>query len=155
MEFLEWLEDSAVGDWVATSLWGYPISLGAHAAGMAVLAGVALMFSFRVMGYASSVPVNTLPKYMKIAQIGFVVNLVSGLALFCGSAVTQWNSWPFRIKIILIFIGLWLTTYIYKNCLQGDGSISSRHKLFATIGVFAWLGALLAGRLIAYVDLGY
>lgn len=156
MEFLEWLEVSPVGNWVAGSLWGYPISLGAHAFGMAILAGVALMFSLRVMGVAATgVPVNTLPKYMKVAQFGFVVNLISGLGLFCGSAVTQWGSWPFRIKIILIFIGLWLTTWVYKNCLMGDGTISQKHKTYAALALLAWLGALIAGRLIAYVDLGY
>ncbi len=155
MEFLEWLETTPLGVWTAQSLWGYPIALGAHAAGMAILVGVALMFSFRVLGYASGVPVKTLSSYMQIARGGFALNLISGIALFCGSAVTQWNSWPFRIKIILIFIGLWLTTHLYEKCIRGDGTVTSAHKTVASLAVFAWVGALLAGRLIAYVDTGF
>lgn len=155
MGFLTWLEDSPIGMWVSSSLWGYPISLSAHAVGMAILVGVALMFSFRALGFASSVPVTTMPKYLKVAQFGFVLNLLSGIALFCGSASYQWESWPFRIKIILIFIGLWLTTHLVKICMRGDGAVTQRHKTIAALAVFCWLGALLAGRLIAYVDTGF
>lgn len=156
MAFLEWLEMSWFGELVSTTLWGYPIALGLHALGMAILAGVALMYSFRVLGWAAKdVPVTTLGSYMQVARVGFIINLLSGLALFCGSAVTQWGSWPFRIKIILIFVGLWLTTHIYNKCILGDGTVTQKHKTFAALAVFAWLGALLAGRLIAYVDLGY
>lgn len=151
MAFLEWLEGTPVGLWVASSLWGYPIALSAHAVGMAVLVGVALMFSFRVLGLAQGVPVTTLGNYMRIAQIGFAVNLVSGLALFAGSATYQWLSWPFRIKIILIFVGLALTTHLYNKCIMGNGDVTQEHKIFAALAVFAWLGALIAGRLIAYV----
>ena len=153
--FLEWLENTPLGLWVSESLWGYPIVLAAHAVGMAILAGVALMFSFCVLGWAKNVPVTSLSNYMKIARAGFLINLLSGVALFCGSAVTQWESWPFRIKIILIFVGLWLTTRLYEKCLRGDGTISQAHKTIAALAVFAWLGALLGGRLIAYVDTGY
>ena len=153
--FLEWLENTSIGLWVSESLWGYPIVLAAHAVGMAILAGVALMFSFRVLGWAKGVPVTSLANYMKIARVGFLINLLSGVALFCGSAVTQWESWPFRIKIILIFVGLWLTTQLYEKCLRGDGTISQTHKVIAALAVFAWLGALLGGRLIAYVDTGF
>lgn len=153
--FLEWLENTPLGLWVSESLWGYPIVLAAHAVGMAILAGVALMFSFCVLGWAKNVPVTSLSNYMKIARAGFLINLLSGVALFCGSAVTQWESWPFRIKIILIFVGLWLTTRLYEKCLRGDGTISQAHKTIAALAVFAWLGALLGGRLIAYVDTGF
>ena len=152
--FLEWLENTPLGLWVSESQWGYPIVLSAHAVGMAILAGVALMFSFRVLGWAKSVPVTSLSNYMKIAQAGFVINLLSGVALFAGSAAQHWDSWPFRIKIILIFVGLWLTTRLYNTCLRGDGSISERHKIIAALAVFAWVGALIGGRLIAYVDTG-
>ena len=153
--FLEWLENTPLGLWVSESQWGYPIVLSAHAVGMAILVGVALMFSFRALGWAKSVPITSLSNYMKIAQAGFVINLVSGVALFCGSAVKQWDSWPFRIKIILIFIGLWLTTQLYEKCLRGDGTISQKHKTLAALAIFAWLGALIWGRLIAYVDTGF
>lgn len=152
--FLKWLENTPLGLWVSESLWGYPIVLSAHAVGMAALAGVALMFSFRILGWGKTVPITSLSKYMLFARIGFVVNLLSGVALFCGSAVKLWDNWPFRIKIILIFIGLWLTTYIYDKCINADGVTSKRYKTVAALAVFAWLGALLAGRLIAYVDTG-
>lgn len=149
---MEWLENTPLGLWVSSSLWGYPFVLSSHAVGMAVLAGVALMFSLRALGWASGVPVTSLAKYMRIAKIGFVINLLSGVALFIGAASEMWLNWPFRIKIVLIFAGLALTSHLAKVCMGGPGEVTQRHKTIAAAAGIVWIGVLIAGRLIAYVD---
>ncbi len=151
MDFLIWLEDSPIGAWVAISPWGYPIVLATHAVGMAMLVGVALMFSFRALGVATGVPVTSLGVFMRLAQAGFVLNFLSGIALFLGAATEMWPSWPFRIKIILILIGLALTTHLARVCINGAGNVTNSHRTVAAAAVLAWVGALIAGRLIAYI----
>ena len=36
----EWLEGTKVSMWVGESLWGYPIMLGMHAVGLAIVVGI-------------------------------------------------------------------------------------------------------------------
>lgn len=151
MDFLFMLEDSALGTMVSSSIWGYPIVLSLHALGMATLVGISLMLSFRTLGFAAGIPVTSLAPYWRIAQAGFVVNLLSGTALFFGSASTLAFNWPFRIKIIMVIVGLLLTRHLVKTCIKGDGLVTSGDRTLAAIAVLIWVGALIVGRLIGYV----
>lgn len=151
MDFLFMLEDSALGTMVSSSIWGYPIVLSLHALGMATLVGISLMLSFRTLGFASGIPVTSLAPYWRIAQAGFVVNLLSGTALFFGSASSLAFNWPFRIKIVMVIIGLLLTRHLVKVCIKGDGQVTSSDRTFAAVAVLTWVGALIVGRLIGYV----
>ena len=151
MDFLFMLEDSALGTMVSSSIWGYPIVLSLHALGMATLVGISLMLSFRTLGFASGIPVTSLAPYWRIAQAGFVVNLLSGTALFFGSASSLAFNWPFRIKIVMVIIGLLLTRHLVKTCIEGDGLVTSGDRTLAAIAVLVWVGALIVGRLIGYV----
>ena len=54
MSFLQWLETSALAEWVAASLWGYPITLTSHGVGLAIVVGIIFMLSFRLLGKFSA-----------------------------------------------------------------------------------------------------
>lgn len=151
MEFLFWLEDSALGTVVSSSVWGYPIVLSLHALGMGVLVGIALMLSLRTLGLASTVPIGSLAPYWRIAKIGFVVNLLSGTALFAGNASTLADNLPFRIKIVMVIVGLLLTRRLVRTCIRGDGTVSAGDRRLAALTIAAWAAALVSGRLIGYV----
>ncbi|RVU86508.1 hypothetical protein EOL70_03425 [Leucothrix sargassi] len=150
-EFLFSLEDSALGLYVSSSIWGYPIVLSLHALGMAALVGVALLLTLRVLGYASVIPVTSLAPYWRVALGAFVVNLLSGVALFFGSASELAYNVPFLIKIVLVFVGLYLTQRLVTLCYKGNGDITTTDRKFAALSLVAWIGALITGRLIGYM----
>lgn len=150
IEFLFSLEDSALGLFVSSTIWGYPIVLSLHAIGMATMVGISLMLCFRVLGFASNIPISAFIPFWRIALAGFVVNLFSGVALFFGSASELFYNWPFRIKIVLVIIGLILTWRLVRICIRGSGDITTGHRKLAAIAVLIWLSALVSGRLIGY-----
>ena len=150
-ELLFSLEDSAIGMYVSSSIWGYPIVLSLHALGMAALVGVSLMLAFRALGFASVIPVNSFLSYWRVALFAFVLNLLSGTALFFGTASDLATNIPFLIKIVLVFVGLYLTHRLVKTCIKGDGQVEQSDRKVAALAVIAWVGALIAGRLIGYV----
>ena len=149
-EILWWIEDSKIGMLVSSSQWGYPIVLSLHAVGMAVLVGVSLMLALRVLGLGKEVPVTALGSYWSVAVWGFILNLLSGAALFMGSASTLFYNTAFHVKLIGVVIGLALTWWLVKICVRGTGEVSSSHKGFASGALIAWAVALIAGRLIGY-----
>ena len=88
--------------------------------------------------------------YWNVALGGFVVNLLSGAALFMGSASTLFFNTAFHIKLIGVVIGLALTWWLVKICIRGDGEVTGRHRKIAAASIIGWAIALIAGRLIGY-----
>ena len=105
MNFLIWLQDSALGTWVAGSIWGYPIVLACHALGMAVVAGTVTMICIRILGFARAVPLTLFARLPAVAWAGLVLNIVTGLALFSGDPVKFFYHPVFWIKIIAYYNG--------------------------------------------------
>ncbi|MBU2977770.1 hypothetical protein [Alteromonas sp. C1M14] len=147
---LYWLEESAIGDWVATSIWGYPIFLTLHTIGMGTIVGLSLMQAISVLlprVYPLQMPIY---RFWKVALLGLILNVISGSVLFIGSASSTWFNWPFRIKLMLILTGVLLSTSLTRDTMQTD--VTGKQRIKAAAVVVVWLSALVAGRLIAYID---
>ena len=160
MEYLTWLQDSALGTWVAESIWGYPIVLACHAVGMAVAAGTVTMICLRILGFARAVSLTMFARLSAVAWAGLVLNVVTGLALFSGDPVKFFYHPVFWIKISLITLGavsLWMLLRALRETasVPGDGNgMPAGVKLVAGCVLAFWAGVIIAGRLIAYIELG-
>lgn len=157
MDFLSWLQQTGLARYVQEDPWGYPIVLSAHAVGMALLAGVVLMINFRVLGFARTVPLEYLHRLMKLAFLGLLLNLVSGLMLFVADAVTHFGNVAFRIKILLLIAGGILMVLLSRRVFPAtgvdhDAAAAGSTRAIAGISVLVWTGVIVAGRLIAYAE---
>jgi hypothetical protein len=156
MRFLEWLQTSALGTMVAESLWGYPLLETLHTLGMAMLVGALGLINLRVLGYKIELPVLGTRELLPLAWLGFTINLISGLALFTSDAVYFWNSYTFRIKILLIVLGgvnaFVLGRAVFREAEARGGSFAASTGIGWVAGssLGFWMGAIIAGRLIAY-----
>ena len=158
MNFVEWVENTSLSLWMVDSIWGYPIALATHAVGMAILVGTILMIDLRVLGYGSQVPLRSFGRVFIASWIGAVLNLASGLALFTVDPEHFLNHPIFWTKIGLIVSGLFLL-YLLLRDLKSSGRDSSENiepsfkaKSIAGLSLVIWLGAIVAGRLIAYLE---
>ena len=154
---LDWLQNTGIARMVQESIWGYPIVLSSHAVGMAILAGIVLMINFRILGLAPAIPLSALKTMFRFALVGLVINLVSGLMLFVANADAFYESNPFRIKMILLIVGITLMVKMSGQFFDRTDSVedmvpTKQVKTMAVISSVAWFGVIIAGRLIAYVD---
>ena len=167
MRFLEWLQTTALGRTVAESLWGYPLFETLHTLGMAMLIGALGLINLRVLGYKLELPILGTRDLLPLAWLGFTINLISGIALFASDAVYFWSSYTFRVKILLIVLGMLLMGIGFIGGLGitafvlGRAALRETHdragfvastgiKWVAGSALVFWLGAIIAGRLIAY-----
>jgi hypothetical protein len=156
MAFLEWLQTSPLGSVVAETLWAYPLFETLHTLGMALLVGSLGLINLRILGFKPELPVVGTLDLLPLAWIGFSVNLVSGLALFTSDAVYFWGSTTFRIKLGLIVLGglnaFVLSQSVFREARIGAlaGAGGSARWLAGSSLVF-WVGAIVTGRLIAYL----
>ena len=112
------------------------------------------MIDLRILGFADQIPMTALDRLSNLAWIGVLLNLLSGAMLYSADAVMFTANWPFRIKILLIILGafsiLILSKEIHRAHTTGKDA-TRRAKTIASLSIIFWIGAIFAGRLIAYV----
>lgn len=155
MQFLIWIEGTPLALWVQESIWGYPIILTAHAIGMALVVGFVLLLSIRALGYPMQLRLSAFQRLIPLAWSGFTINFVSGVLLFIAKASEFIVKPMFLLKLGLIFLGgitLWfLAEAVFpKEHGQGEALVTAKAKFIAAFSISLWLGAIAAGRLIAY-----
>ena len=139
------------------SSWMYPLIVTMHAIGMAFLVGTIAMIDLRILFVAREAPIRLFRKLLVLAWIGFAVNVLSGVTLFLADATKVFFNPAFRVKILLIVIG-GVSAWLFRPLVFGPaadwlagGVAPMRAKLLAAVSLISWVGAITAGRLIAYI----
>lgn len=153
----EWLENTSVAIWVGESLWGYPIMLGCHVVGLAIVVGVFVMRDLRLIGLFDGISYESLDSLRKLGWTGFVINAISGCFLFTSQATHFITNTPFLLKIAMIFLAA-ITAAILQNKMRdgavqwdGAGAAVGSVRSLAIVSTSLWMGAIIAGRLTAYL----
>lgn len=153
----EWLETTPPAIWVGESLWGYPIMLGCHAIGLAVVVGIFLMRDLRLIGFFQGISYESLDSLRNLGWTGFVINAVSGCFLFSSQATVFIESTPFLLKISMIFLAA-ISAAVIQNKLRdaapqwdSSGAVAGNVRVIAMASIALWIGAIIAGRLVAYL----
>jgi hypothetical protein len=156
-QFLVSLEDLQFSHWVkdAPTIWAFPTILFVHTLGMAIVAGGSAMLDLMVLGFWPAVPIKPFGRLFPTLWVGFGVNAVTGTMMLIADATTKLTTPDFYIKMVLVFAGLWVLIRMRKQVFldpQLDQvPLSANAKILAWASLACWLGAITAGRLLAYV----
>src|SRR2546423_4311435 len=152
MGFLETLEQLGFSTWVreSGSIWGFYGILWLHTVGMGVIAGITGLISLRLLGISPKIPIKPLESLYPILWAGFWLNLVTGTMLLIADATTKLRNYDFYVKMLLIFVGVWVLNRTRKKVF-GDPELDRRPvsrdaKVLASLSLVCWLGAIIAGR---------
>jgi hypothetical protein len=155
LEFLVWLKTTPFAQWLLLSAWANPILLCFHAVGMALVVGSALMTNLRLLGYAKSLPISFFRKLFGLAWTGVAFNVGSGILLFIVDGNKYIGNWTFQLKIACI-VAAGITTSVMWRVINTETGFDTakdagvRVRIAATLSTVFWLGAITAGRMIAY-----
>lgn len=142
---------------VATALrmsrWSYAAVNTAHVAGIALLFGSVVALDLRLLGLWRAIAIADLARpLVRIAAAGLTVAVASGALLFATRADEYAALGIFWIKLTLIAIGT--ASAIGHHLRYGwaltGASPRALHMAGAT-SLLCWAGALLCGRLIAFM----
>jgi hypothetical protein len=156
VEFLKWLENTGIGEWIRTNPFGFPLILCAHSIGLAGVVGIVYMLSFRVLGYSKGIPIAVFERIFYIGWAAFILNAISGALLFMSNATHLIVNWTFLLKLILVAAG-GVSLWALWNALMGgaerttpQGVVTGRGKALAVLCLVFWTGAIVSGRYIAF-----
>jgi hypothetical protein len=157
MQLMMWVEQLSYSTWIreSNSLWAFPMFLFAHTLGMSIVAGGAAMISMALLGLwprSSLRPLDRLYPYM---MVGFALNAFTGLSIFMKDATVYSRNIDLYVKLLFIALGMFLLFRIRATILR-DPDLDNRPlpsvaRMLAWATLFCWLGAIVTGRLIAYV----
>ena len=157
MDFLTYLEASAFSQWVLTSMLGFPTLIALHSVGMGVAVGLSFVVTLHLNDIFTGFREQLIARFLDVAIWGFTLNLITGIALFISRGTDYISSWVFLVKMLLVVVSaiflFWLRGHLRQFELSIESSGSDRiAKSMSMITTVTWFGAVVTGRLIAYLS---
>jgi hypothetical protein len=157
MNLFTWLEGSAFSTWVreAPTIWAFSTILTLHTFGMGVLVGASGLLDLRLLGIGRTMPLGPLESLYRIMWAGFWLNLVTGSMLFAADATSRGTQWLFFVKMLFVITGI-VTMVLIRRQVYGARTepitVPASVRGLAALSLVAWVAAITAGRLLAYVN---
>jgi hypothetical protein len=157
MKFLVFLEDLAFSHWVkeAQTVWAFPMILFVHTFGMSIVAGGAAMLSLVLLGFWPAGPIKPFGRMFPLLWIAFGINAVSGTMMLVADATTKLTTPDFYLKMVCVFAGLFVLIRMRRQVFEDPQldrvPLPGSAKMLAWASLACWFGAIISGRLLAYV----
>ena len=113
------------------------------------------MISLIVLGFWPAVPIKPLARVFPWLWVAFGINAVTGTMMLVADATTKLHMLDFYIKMALVFAGFFvlirMRRQIFDDPQLDQAPMSGNSKMLAWASLGCWFGAIIAGRLLAYV----
>lgn len=157
-EVLAWLESSSAAVSMRQSQWLYPCIEIVHITGIVLVAGAAILFDIRLLGFSKNQPVTLLAHHLlRWSKRGLWLVIPSGILLFITNASTLGYQKVFWLKMILL-LSAGLNAYIFHRIIFRTAAHWDAHKAAPTgaqaaavFSIILWVAVIACGRLLAYV----
>ncbi|MEO6377499.1 MAG: hypothetical protein ABIO37_05680 [Caulobacteraceae bacterium] len=154
--FFGWLEATALSTWIreTQSILGFQAIVVLHTLGMGLLAGTSAAIDLRILGAARRIPLPAMEGFFPVFWTGLAINVFSGVLLLIAYPTKAMTNPLFYLKLTLIGLAVWAVLAIRARVLRGPlgGEVDqpARAKFLAALSLALWVGAITAGRLLAY-----
>lgn len=147
-------EQSTTATFLRNSQWGYAALNAAHISGIALLVGGILPLDLRLLGLWPSIARNELARVLvPTAAVGLAIAIVTGLLLLSVRASEYANLTVLWVKLGLILFGATSAISVHvRYGLWFERAGSANLALAGAASAITWIGALAAGRAIAFVQ---
>jgi hypothetical protein len=136
----------------------YPLVESVHVLTLCLFVGMAALLDLRLLGVTlRKVPVSELAdRVFPWMLAGFVIMVISGVALFYAIPIRSWQSVWFRMKVILLILA-GLNAWRYHSTVhrrvaewENDPVTPARARFAGAASLTLWAFIIIFGRMIAY-----
>ena len=153
LPFFEWCEASALGQFVRTSIWMFPVVEAIHLLGLASLGGAVLIVDLRLLGLAlTDQPVSTLARgAQRWLTWSLGLMLGTGFLLFMSEAVKCYHNPSFWVKILTMPVAVGFTFLVRQRiAMRETPATATQLRLIALGSIALWFTVSMAGRWIGF-----
>jgi hypothetical protein len=142
-----------------SGVWTYGLINLAHILGISTLFGAVLVLDLRLLGLWRSLSIAALARpTVPLAALGFVVAVLSGVAMLSFNATEYWGNPFLYLKLPLIAFGLLNVAVVqrlgaWRRAVAGDALTAGDGGVLALAGAVSlatWLAVVSCGRMIGY-----
>lgn len=154
--FLKAIEDSSFSTWMreSNSPFAFYFVLLFHTFGLSLLVGANTVVDLRLLGFLRNIPLTPLKQFFRIMWIGFAINALTGILLLVSYPTKALTNPDFYIKLIIIGLAIWVLTklqnQVFADITVSEAEMMARGATLARWSLVLWVGAISAGRLLAY-----
>jgi len=160
LEFCQWLQSTALFVFLRGSGVIYPSILALHMVAIAFFGGMILMTDLRLLGLVmKNKSISDVVNQFRAAKwFGFALIVTCGVLMFGAKAEEYYYNVFFRTKMILLVLmlvhGMIFRGSVYRNAAELDRApqIPGSAKAAAALSLVIWLGLVIAGRGIGYIE---
>jgi hypothetical protein len=149
------IEHTDLSEWIrgSESMFAFPAIITLHAIGMAFLAGGSAAIDLRILGFAPSLPLAAMGRFLPVLWLGFAINAVSGTLLLIAYPTKAFTNPVFYLKLGLIALGVGLVYRIGATVLRGpnvEQKLDKHARTLALASLVVWVALITTGRLLGY-----
>jgi hypothetical protein len=153
-EALKAFYDTPWGAWARDQPGVFYTAETLHFIGLSLLLGALLLADLRLLGLWKNLKPAHVIHFVRFAAVGFVINLVTGVVMFCADPYNYWNNWMFQLKVILILAAganLIFFQFVLHRRIAGlyeGADADALTKTSAALSLLLWTLIIIAGRLL-------
>ena len=159
LSFAQWLQSTAFLTAFRESWYVYPIVMSLHMVALSLFGGLIFITDLRLLGMLRKYPVAEVVSSLRpLKYVGFILMITCGLLMFGSKAEEYYYNAFFRAKMALLFLvfmhAMMFRGSVYSRVAEFDaaGHVPGNAKLAAALSLTLWLGLLICGRGIGYID---
>jgi hypothetical protein len=144
-----------IGAYITGHTWVWPACETLHFVGLSILFTVLLLVDLRILGMAKGLSFAALYQLLPLGMLGFMLNLVTGMAFFLGAPEQYTKNDIFYWKILFVVIASF--NILYFMLLDEPWTIGDRDdapmtaKLAAGSALVLWVGVLFFGHMLPFL----
>jgi uncharacterized protein DUF6644 len=157
LEALQALSEWSVAAVLRQSRIGYPLMNAAHIMSIGLLLGSIVTLDLRLIGLFRGHPIADLgPPLWRVATCGLILAVATGFLLFSTRPLTYAENPAFFAKLGLIGLGVINVIVLrynrhWRQAING-ARVHSSVRIAAFVSLFVWLGVVVAGRWIGFLQ---
>ncbi len=156
------IEETALGEWMRSSLKAMPVVEAVHVMAIALLFGSILIVDLRLLGFANTRRAFTRvsDELLRYTWFAFVVAVITGLTMFAANATTYYNNTAFRWKLVMLALaGINMAVFqlrTVRSVASWDhaGRPPSAARIAGALSILIWVSVIFLGRIIGFTK-GY
>jgi uncharacterized membrane protein SirB2 len=154
-QICEWIDQTAVSEWIKQAVWVVPTVQTVHILAIAVVASSALMLDLRLIGvFWGNRPLETVKaRFLPLIWWPLLLLLATGIIMITAEPARSLKNPAFQLKMLLLIAALvvtWLFQFLHRHSGASDDGPRAAMVTLAIVSIALWSSIIFAGRWIAY-----
>ena len=152
LPFFQWVEATAVGEWLAQSIWSFAVIESIHLVGLSLLGGSLLVVDLRLLGLGlKGQPISEIGSHANRWLVGATVLMLgTGVLLFLSEPIKLYYNQSFWVKMWTLPVAIAFTFTVRKGVVRRGTEADWKTRLVAVASIGLWFTVAAAGRWIGF-----